>query len=81
MIGKLISLVFFFVIGWVVYTQIFGTAKEQEMGQEVIIKSKETIQSIFNIFQHESDKVQAGDYDESIKKVGELLNDLQSNQK
>jgi hypothetical protein len=78
MIGKLISLVFFFVIGWVVYTQIFGTVKEQEMGQEVISNGKETIQSIFNIFQHESDKVQAGDYDESIEKVGKLLNDLRS---
>ena len=46
MIGKLISLVFFFVIGWVVYTQIFGTVKEQEMGQEVISNGKETIESI-----------------------------------
>lgn len=78
MISKLISLVFFFVVGWVVYTQIFGTVKEQEMGQNVIVQGKETMKSVFKIFQHESDKVQSGKYDESIKKVGQLLTDLRS---
>lgn len=81
MIGKLISLVFFFVVGWVVYTQFFGTEQEQEMGQEVISNAKETVQGIFNIFQHESGKIKEGTYDDSIEKLGNLLDKLRAEAK
>jgi|VirMetMinimDraft_7_1064189.scaffolds.fasta_scaffold18042_5 flagellar motility protein MotE (MotC chaperone) len=76
MIGKLISLVFFFIVGWVVYTQFFGTEQEQAMGKEVIGNAKETVQGIFNIFQHESGKFKEGTYDDSIDKLGTLLDKL-----
>lgn len=76
MIGKLISLVFFFIVGWVVYTQFFGTQEEQAMGKEVIGNAKETVQGIFNIFQHESGKFKEGTYDDSIDKLGALLDKL-----
>jgi ubiquitin C-terminal hydrolase len=76
MIGKLISLVFFFIVGWVVYTQFFGTKQEQAMGQEVIGNAKETVQGIFSIFQHESGKFKEGTYDDSIDKLGALLDRL-----
>ena len=81
MIGKLISLVIFFTIGWVVYTQVFGTDEEQEMGQEVIGNAKETVQGIFGIFQHESGKIKEGTYDESIQNLGNLLDNLRENAK
>jgi hypothetical protein len=81
MIGKLLSLIFFFVVGWIAYTQFFGTPKEQKMGQEVISNGKETIQSVFNIFFHEGEKIQNGTYDETIEKVGELLNNMRKQAK
>lgn len=81
MIGKLISLVFFFIVGWVVYTQFFGTKQEQAMGQEVISNAKETVQGIFNIFQHESGKFKEGTYDDSIDKLGALLDRLREQAK
>jgi hypothetical protein len=76
MIGKLISLAFFFVVGWVVYTQFFGTEQEQAMGKEVIGSAKETVKGIFNIFQHESGKFKEGTYDDSINQLGALLDKL-----
>jgi len=76
MIGKLISLVFFFIVGWVVYTQFFGTKQEQAMGQEVIGNAKQTVKGIFNIFQHESGKFKEGTYDDSIDQLGSLLDKL-----
>lgn len=76
MIGKLISLVFFFIIGWVVYTQFFGTEQEQAMGKEVIGNAKQTVKGIFNIFQHESGKFKEGTYDDSIDQLGTLLDKL-----
>lgn len=76
MIGKLISLVFFFIVGWVVYTQFFGTQQEQAMGKEVIGNAKQTVQGIFNIFQHESGKFKEGTYDDSIDQLGALLDKL-----
>lgn len=81
MIGKLISLVFFFVVGWVVYTQFFGTEQEQEMGQEVISNAKETVKGIFSIMQHESGKIKEGTYDDSIEKLGSLLDKLREQAK
>jgi len=76
MIGKLISLVFFFIVGWVVYTQFFGTEQEQAMGQEVIGNAKRTVKGIFNIFLHESGKFKEGTYDDSIDQLGSLLDKL-----
>ena len=76
MIRRLISFVFLLVVGWLVYTQFYGTEKEQQIGQEVISNGKKTIQSVFSIFQHENDKFQAGAYDDSLEKVGSLLKDL-----
>lgn len=76
MVGKLISLVFFFIVGWVVYTQFFGTEQEQAMGKEVIGSAKETVKGIFNIFQHESGKFKEGTYDDSIDQLGALLDKL-----
>jgi transcriptional regulator len=76
MLRKLISFVFLLVVGWLVYTQFYGTEKEQQLGQEVISNGKKTIQSIFSIFQHENDKFKAGAYDDSLEKVGSLLKDL-----
>jgi ubiquitin C-terminal hydrolase len=76
MIGKLISLVFFFIVGWVVYTQFFGTEQEQAMGKEVIGNAKQTVQGIFNIFQHEGGKFKEGTYDDSIDQLGALLDKL-----
>lgn len=76
MVGKLISLVFFFIVGWVVYTQFFGTEQEQAMGKEVIGSAKQTVQGIFNIFQHESGKFKEGTYDDSIDQLGALLDKL-----
>ncbi len=81
MIGKLISLIIFFTIGWVIYTQVFGTDEEQEMGQEVIVNAKETMQGIFGILQHESGKIKEGTYDESIQNLGNLLDKLRENAK
>jgi len=81
MISKLITLVVFFTIGWVVYTQFFGTEEEQKMGKEVIDNAHETVQGIFSIFQHESEKIKEGTYDESIDKLGSLLDDLRANSK
>jgi flagellar motility protein MotE (MotC chaperone) len=76
MIGKLMSLVFFFIVGWVVYTQFFGTEQEQAMGKEVIGSAKQTVTGIFNIFQHESGKFKEGTYDDSIDQLGALLDKL-----
>ncbi|MCH2021689.1 MAG: DUF47 family protein [Saprospiraceae bacterium] len=76
MIVKLLSLIFFFVVGWIAYTQFFGTPQEQKMGQEVISNGKETIQSVFKIFFHEGEKIQDGTYDETIEKIGELLDNM-----
>jgi len=76
MIGKLISLVFFFIVGWVVYTQFFGTEQEQAMGKEVMGSAKQTVTGIFNIFQHESGKFKEGTYDDSIDQLGALLDKL-----
>lgn len=81
MISKLISLVFFFIVGWVVYTQFFGTEKEQKMGQEVISNAKQTVQGVFNIFQHEGGKIKEGTYDDSIDQLGALLDKLRSEAK
>lgn len=79
--GKLISLVIFFVIGWVIYTQVFGTEEEQQMGKEVISNGKETVKGIIGIFQHESGKIKEGTYDESIDKLGSLLDNLRKEAK
>ena len=76
MIRKLISFIILLVIGWLIYTQFYGTEKEQQLGQEVIDNGKKTIQSIFSIFKHENDKFQAGAYDESLEKVGTLLKEV-----
>lgn len=76
MIGKLMSLVFFFIVGWVVYTQFFGTEQEQAMGKEVMGSAKQTVTGIFNIFQHESGKFKEGTYDDSIDQLGALLDKL-----
>lgn len=81
MVGKLISLIFFFIVGWVVYTQIFGTEQEQEMGKEVIHNAKQTVQGIVSIFQHEGDKIKEGTYDDSIEKLGALLDNLRAQAK
>lgn len=81
MVGKLISLVIFFVIGWVVYTQFFGTEEEQQMGQEVISSAKQTVKGIVGIFQHESGKIKEGTYDDSIEKLGSLLDRLREEAK
>ena len=81
MVGKLISLIFFFIVGWVVYTQIFGTEQEQEMGKEVIHNAKQTVQGIVGIFQHESGKIKEGTYDDSIEKLGALLDNLREQAK
>ena len=67
---------FFFIVGWVVYTQFFGTEQEQAMGKEVIGSAKQTVQGIFNIFQHESGKFKEGTYDDSIDQLGALLDKL-----
>jgi flagellar motility protein MotE (MotC chaperone) len=76
MIGKLMSLIFFFIVGWVVYTQFFGTEQEQAMGKEVMGSAKQTVTGIFNIFQHESGKFKEGTYDDSIDQLGALLDKL-----
>ena len=76
MIGKLITLILVFVIGWVVYTQIFGTDEEQAMGEEVIVNFKQTVGSIADIFKHEGGKIKEGTYDDSIDKLGALLDQL-----
>ena len=81
MIGKLITLIVFFVIGWVVYTQIFGTSEEQAMGKEVISNAKQTVGSIVNIFKHEGGKIKEGTYDDSIDKLGTLLDNLRAQSK
>ena len=79
MIGKLITLIIVFVIGWVVYTQIFGTEEEQAMGKEVISNAKQTVGSIVDIFKHEGGKIKEGTYDDSIDKLGTLLDNLREN--
>lgn len=76
MIGKLITLIVVFVIGWVVYTQVFGTDEEQAMGKEVISNAKQTVGSIVDIFKHEGGKIKSGTYDDSIDKLGSLLDKL-----
>ena len=76
MIRKLISFVFLIVIGWLIYTQLFGTEKEQQLGQEVIDNGKKTIQSIFSIFKHENNKIKGGAYDDTLEKVGKLLKEV-----
>lgn len=79
--GKLINLIIFFVIGWLVYTQFFGTTEEQEKGKTVINSGKETVKGIIGIFQHESGKIKEGTYDESIDKLGTLLDNLRKETK
>lgn len=76
MLGKLITLVFFFVVGWVVYTQLFGSTQEQQMGREVIGSAKQTVKGIFSIFKHEGNKIKEGTYDDSIDQLGSLLDKL-----
>lgn len=76
MLGKLITLVFFFVVGWVVYTQLFGSTQEQQMGREVIGSAKQTVQGVFSIFKHEGNKIKEGTYDDSIDQLGALLDKL-----
>lgn len=76
MLGKLITLVLVLVIGWVVYTQLFGSTQEREMGREVIVNAKQTVKGIFNIFKHEGNKIKEGTYDDSIEQLGALLDKL-----
>lgn len=81
MIGKLITLIFFFVVGWVAYTQFFGSPEEQKMGREVITSGKQTVKGILNIFKHEGDKIKQGTYDDSIDQLGTLLDKLREESK
>jgi len=78
MIKNLITLVIFFLIGWLAYTQFFGTDKEKEQGQALIGSAKQTFGFVVDIFKSEGEKFQSGTYDDAINKLGKVLDDLRS---
>ncbi|MCP4441887.1 MAG: hypothetical protein GY810_23515 [Aureispira sp.] len=78
MIKNLITLVVVFVIGWLAYTQFFGTDKEKEQGRALIGSAKQTFGIVVDIFKSEGEKFQNGTYDDAINKLGKVLDDLRS---
>lgn len=78
MIKNLITLVIFFVLGWLAYTQFFGTDKEKEQGKALIGSAKQTFGIVVDIFKSEGEKIQSGTYDDAINKLGKVLDDLRS---
>ncbi len=83
MIRNLITLVFVFICGWLVYTQILGlgTEEEKEKGAELVQNAKETFGTIFGILKNEGQKIKDGTYDDAINKLGSLLDNLRANNK
>ena len=83
MIRNLISLVFFFVVGWLIYTQVlgFGTEEEKETGKELVQSAKKTLSGVFGILSNETKKFKDGTYDDAIDKLGSLLDDLRDKNK
>lgn len=51
------------------------------MGKEVISNAKQTVGSIVSIFKHEGGKIKEGTYDDSIEKLGTLLDNLRAQSK
>ena len=80
MIRNLITLIFFFIVGWLVYTQVlgYGTAEEKETGKELVKNAKNTLSSVFGILSNETQKFKDGTYDDAINKLGGLLDDLRA---
>lgn len=78
MIKNLITLVVVFLLGWLAYTQFFGTPEEKEQGRALIGSAKQTFGIVVDIFKSEGEKIQSGTYDDAINKLGSVLDDLRS---
>ncbi len=80
MIRNLITLIFFFLVGWLVYTQILGlgTDEEKKAGKELVQNTKKTISTVFSILGNEGKKIKGGTYDDALNKLGSLLDNLRS---
>lgn len=80
MIRNLITLIFFFIVGWLVYTQVLGlgSTEEQETGKELVQNAKKTISSVFGILGNEGKKFKNGTYDDAIDQLGSLLDNLRA---
>lgn len=78
MIGKLITLVVLFTIGWLVYANFFGTAEEKEMAKNITNSFTSLVKGITGAIKHEADK---GTFNKAFDKAAEAINALRSDDK
>lgn len=80
MIRNLITLLFLFLVGWVIYTQVLGrgSAEEKELSDDLVDNAKNVVSSIGSILGNETKKFKDGTYDDAIDEVGGLLDKLRA---
>jgi DNA repair exonuclease SbcCD ATPase subunit len=77
MLGRLLGLVFVLMLGWFIYSQLFGTDAERAKGQALAGKAKDLGKEIVGIFQHEANREKtSGTYSTALNKLGDALKNL-----
>lgn len=76
MIGRLLSLLVVFLIGWVVYVTAFGDEDDIERRNKLFQSVGELTGNVTDILSSEKDKIEAGVYDEQLDMLKKAIDNL-----
>lgn len=78
MIGKLLTVIILFTIGWIIYAKVFGTAEEKQMANKITNSFTSLVSGITGAIKHEADK---GTFTKAMEKTSEAISALRSDDK
>jgi alcohol dehydrogenase class IV len=63
-------------VGWVVYVTVLGDSEDKAKRDKLLSEAQDFGQSIIAVFQHESEKVKEGTYDELLANLDKAIDKL-----
>lgn len=78
MIGKLLTLVILFTIGWVIYAKFFGNEKEKQIANNITSSFSSLVSGITGAIRNEVDK---GTFQKAFQKTSEAIDALRNDDK
>ena len=79
MLKTILQVLVVVVVFVLVYNFFFGTSEEKENAKEIFQEVKEVGVAVKDLLKSEKEKFDAGKYDNAIKKMRELIQNLESN--
>lgn len=81
MIRFLITVIFFVLVGILVYNRFFGTDTEKEQAKEIFRKTGDLVEDTWNLLRSEKEKLDAGKYDRALEQLGHAYQSLRQGAK